>query len=69
LQRSGVRLAARPFLGEAGEVEDRVELDRVRSPAGDVVRAWVKVKNRSYWRYELEREGAFRRRKPGLTSS
>jgi hypothetical protein len=25
-------------------------------------RAWLKVKNRSYWRYELEREGAFRRR-------
>ncbi|HKG42672.1 MAG TPA: hypothetical protein VKB10_00335 [Gaiellaceae bacterium] len=25
-------------------------------------RAWVKVKNRAYWRYELEREGAFRSR-------
>jgi len=23
-------------------------------------RSWVKVKNRSYWRYELEREGALR---------
>jgi len=23
---------------------------------------WLKVKNRDYWRYELEREGAFRRR-------
>jgi bifunctional non-homologous end joining protein LigD len=25
-------------------------------------RGWVKVKNRAYWRYELEREGAFRSR-------
>ena len=25
-------------------------------------RRWVKVKNREYWRYELEREGAFRSR-------
>jgi ATP-dependent DNA ligase len=25
-------------------------------------RSWVKVKNRSYWRYELEREGAIRSR-------
>jgi len=25
-------------------------------------RKWVKIKNRDYWRYELEREGAFRRR-------
>jgi ATP-dependent DNA ligase len=25
-------------------------------------RAWVKVKNRFYWRYELEREGAIRSR-------
>jgi ATP-dependent DNA ligase len=23
-------------------------------------RRWVKVKNRAYWRYELEREGAIR---------
>jgi ATP-dependent DNA ligase len=23
-------------------------------------RGWVKVKNRAYWRYELEREGALR---------
>jgi bifunctional non-homologous end joining protein LigD len=33
-------------------------------------RAWVKVKNRAYWRYELEREGAIRshqrRREPLL---
>ena len=26
-------------------------------------RAWVKVKNRAYWRYELEREGAIRSRR------
>ena len=25
-------------------------------------RRWVKVKNRAYWRYELEREGAIRSR-------
>jgi bifunctional non-homologous end joining protein LigD len=25
-------------------------------------RGWVKVKNRAYWRYELEREGAFKSR-------
>jgi hypothetical protein len=36
LQRPGVRLAARPKTGEA---QDRVELDRVRRPAGDVVLA------------------------------
>jgi bifunctional non-homologous end joining protein LigD len=27
-------------------------------------RRWVKVKNRDYWRYELEREGAFNSRRP-----
>ena len=37
MQRPGVRLVARPL--EAGEAEDRVELDRVRRPAGDVVLA------------------------------
>ena len=26
-------------------------------------RSWVKVKNRDYWRYELEREGAIRSRR------
>ena len=26
-------------------------------------RRWVKVKNRAYWRYELEREGAIRSRR------
>jgi ATP-dependent DNA ligase len=25
-------------------------------------RAWIKTKNRAYWRYELEREGAFKSR-------
>jgi bifunctional non-homologous end joining protein LigD len=29
-------------------------------------RAWVKVKNRTYWRYELEREGAIRSRQRTL---
>jgi hypothetical protein len=26
-------------------------------------RAWIKTKNRDYWRSELEREGAFRSRR------
>jgi ATP-dependent DNA ligase len=32
-------------------------------------RAWVKVKNRAYWRYELEREGALRWRSRKVTSA
>lgn len=35
---------------------------RVDEPYRSGERTWVKVKNRSYWRYELEREGALRRR-------
>ena len=27
-------------------------------------RGWVKTKNREYWRYEMEREGAFRSKRP-----
>jgi bifunctional non-homologous end joining protein LigD len=27
-------------------------------------RGWIKSKNRAYWRYELEREVAFNRRRP-----
>jgi bifunctional non-homologous end joining protein LigD len=27
-------------------------------------RGWVKTKNREYWRYEMEREGAFRVKRP-----
>jgi len=26
-------------------------------------RGWIKVKNREYWRYEMEREGALRSRR------
>jgi hypothetical protein len=26
-------------------------------------RGWVKTKNRDYWRYEMEREGAFNARR------
>ena len=26
-------------------------------------RGWIKTKNRDYWRYELEREGAFKVRR------
>jgi bifunctional non-homologous end joining protein LigD len=28
-------------------------------------RAWIKMKNRDYWRYEFEREGAIRSRSRG----
>jgi bifunctional non-homologous end joining protein LigD len=35
---------------------------RVDEPYLCGARGWVKVKNRSYWRYELEREGAIRSR-------
>jgi ATP-dependent DNA ligase len=42
---------------------------RLRQPYLCGERAWVKVKNRNYWRYELEREGAFRSRKRSLPSS
>jgi len=31
-------------------------------------RRWVKVKNRAYWRWELEREGAIRSRRRALAS-
>jgi ATP-dependent DNA ligase len=36
---------------------------RLHEPYLCGVRGWVKVKNRDYWRYELEREGAVRSRK------
>jgi ATP-dependent DNA ligase len=26
-------------------------------------RGWIKLKNRDYWRYDMEREGALRRRR------
>ena len=32
-------------------------------------RCWVKVKNRAYWRWELEREGTFRSRKRSLATT
>jgi bifunctional non-homologous end joining protein LigD len=35
---------------------------RLHEPYLSGERAWVKVKNRAYWRYELEREGAIRSR-------
>jgi bifunctional non-homologous end joining protein LigD len=27
-------------------------------------RGWTKIKNRDYWRYQLEREGAFKQNRP-----
>jgi hypothetical protein len=32
--------------------------------AGAVHRGWTKIKNRAYWRYELERESAINKRRP-----
>jgi bifunctional non-homologous end joining protein LigD len=29
-------------------------------------RGWIKVKNRDYWRYELERESAINKRRPRM---
>jgi bifunctional non-homologous end joining protein LigD len=37
---------------------------RLNEPYRPGERAWVKTKNRSYWRYELEREGALMLRRP-----
>lgn len=39
------------------------QLDRPYLPGE---RGWVKVKNRDYWRFELEREGAIRRKQSML---
>jgi ATP-dependent DNA ligase len=36
---------------------------RLHEPYLPGQRGWVKVKNRAYWRWELEREGAIRRRR------
>lgn len=36
---------------------------RLDEPYRPGERAWVKVKNRAYWRYELEREGAIQSRR------
>jgi hypothetical protein len=36
---------------------------RLHEPYLPGERTWVKVKNRAYWRWELEREGAFRSRR------
>ena len=32
-------------------------------------RGWVKIKNREYWRYEMERESAITKRRPRVRSS
>lgn len=53
----------RSDLGRRCEQElEGVVATRVDEPYRSGERTWVKVKNRSYWRYELEREGALRRR-------
>jgi len=44
---------------------DGVVAKRQNQPYLPGERGWVKVKNRAYWRYELERVGAFRARKRG----
>jgi bifunctional non-homologous end joining protein LigD len=37
---------------------------RLNEPYRPGERAWVKTKNRKYWRYEIEREGALKLRRP-----
>jgi len=41
---------------------------RLHEPYLSGERGWVKAKNRAYWRYELEREGAIRSRQRTLAS-
>jgi ATP-dependent DNA ligase len=41
---------------------------RLHEPYVPGARSWVKVKNRAYWRYELEREGAIRSRQRALAA-
>jgi bifunctional non-homologous end joining protein LigD len=41
---------------------------RLHEPYLSRVRGWVKVKNRAYWRWELEREGAIHSRQRRSTS-
>jgi hypothetical protein len=36
---------------------------RLNEPYRPGERAWVKTKNREYWRYEIEREGALKMRR------
>src|SRR3954468_22981625 len=58
-----------PALWEAG-CEDELEARGARGlqePYRCGERSWVKVKNRTYWRYELEREGAIRSRRKRTT--
>jgi hypothetical protein len=43
-------------------VPPALDARRLHEPYLSGERGWVKVKNRAYWRYELEREGAVRRR-------
>jgi hypothetical protein len=37
---------------------------RLNEPYRPGERAWIKHKNRDYWRYEIEREGAMSLRRP-----
>lgn len=37
---------------------------RLNEPYRPGERAWIKKKNRAYWRYEIEREGAFKVKRP-----
>lgn len=39
---------------------------RMSSRYSPSVRGWVKIKNRDYWRYELERESAITKRRPRM---
>jgi bifunctional non-homologous end joining protein LigD len=39
---------------------------RLSSCYSPAVRGWVKIKNREYWRYEMERESAINNRRPRM---
>jgi ATP-dependent DNA ligase len=43
---------------------ERFVARRLNEPYRQGERPWVKTKNRSYWRYEIEREGALKVRRP-----
>jgi ATP-dependent DNA ligase len=53
-------MAARCFRRCASRRLEGVVAKRLNEPYRPGVRAWIKTKNREYWRYEMEREGALK---------
>jgi bifunctional non-homologous end joining protein LigD len=52
------------FDGVCEQELEGVVAKRLNEPYRPRERAWIKTKNRDYWRYEIEREGAFKIRRP-----